>query len=78
MARSGWAVVDDSRSLVFDAEGWLEPRNAPGNLDLYFFGYGQDYAACLRDFRQVAGQTPLIPRWILGNWWSRYWAYSAG
>jgi hypothetical protein len=21
---------------------------------------------------------PLLPRWSLGNWWSRYWAYSAG
>ena len=77
MARSGWAVVDDSRSLVFNAEGWLEPRNTPGNLDLYFFGYGLDYPACLKDFTQVAGSVPLIPRWILGNWWSRYWAYSA-
>jgi alpha-glucosidase (family GH31 glycosyl hydrolase) len=77
MARSGWAVVDDSRSLVFNPDGWLEPRNTPGNLDLYFFGYGLDFPACLRDFNLVAGGTPLIPRWILGNWWSRYWAYSA-
>ena len=29
MSRSGWAVVDDSASLVFDAESWLEPRAAP-------------------------------------------------
>lgn len=77
LARSGWAVVDDSRSLVFDPRGWLEPRNTPGNIDLYFFGYGLDYPACLRDFHQVAGRPPLIPRWILGNWWSRYWAYTA-
>jgi len=25
----------------------------------------------------VAGATPLPPRFALGNWWSRYWAYSA-
>ncbi len=83
MARSGWAVVDDSQTLVFNAEGWLTPRlpqaGAPANkvLDLYFFGYGHDYPACLRDFNRVAGATPLLPRWALGNWWSRYWAYSA-
>jgi alpha-glucosidase (family GH31 glycosyl hydrolase) len=76
ISRSGWAVVDDSVSLVFDQDGWLEPRAAPDNLDLYFFGYGHDYLGCLQDFCRVAGSTPLIPRWALGNWWSRYWEYS--
>lgn len=78
VSRDGWTVVDDSASLVFDDDGWLEVRGAPaGDRDLYFFGYGNDYASCLRDFRQVAGQVPLIPRWSLGNWWSRYYAYAA-
>jgi alpha-glucosidase (family GH31 glycosyl hydrolase) len=76
MGRDGWAVVDDSHSLVFNPSGWLEARQADGNLDLYFFGYGHDYTGCLRDFCLVAGEAPLIPRWALGNWWSRYWAYS--
>ena len=76
MSRNGWAIVDDSRSLVFDETGWLTARTLPDNLDLYFFGYGHDYVACLRDFQKIAGPTPLVPRWILGNWWSRYWAYS--
>lgn len=83
MSRAGWAVVDDSYSLVFDdqashsAAGWLVPRQASYEAkDLYFFGYGHDYLGCLRDFFRVAGPVPLVPRWILGNWWSRYWAYS--
>jgi alpha-glucosidase (family GH31 glycosyl hydrolase) len=76
MSRAGWAVVVDSASLVFDDEGWLAPRTSPVDVDLYFWGYGHDYLACLRDFFKVAGPTPLIPRWALGNWWSRYWAYS--
>jgi len=75
LSRSGWALVDDSRSLVFDRAGWLEERGTAGNFDLYFFGYGQDYTACLRDYCRVAGRVPLPPRWALGNWWSRYWAY---
>ncbi|MFQ5419269.1 MAG: TIM-barrel domain-containing protein, partial [Anaerolineae bacterium] len=25
---------------------------------------------------QIAGAVPLIPRWALGNWWSRYWEYT--
>ncbi|HSJ58375.1 MAG TPA: TIM-barrel domain-containing protein, partial [Anaerolineae bacterium] len=76
MSRAGWAVADDSHSLVFDAAGWLVPRDAADASDLYFFGYGHDYLGCLRDFFRVAGPVPLVPRWILGNWWSRYWAYS--
>lgn len=75
MALNGYAVVDDSRSLVFDEYGWLSARAAPDNLDLYFFGYGHDYIGCLQEFQHVAGSTPMIPRYILGNWWSRFWAY---
>jgi alpha-glucosidase (family GH31 glycosyl hydrolase) len=77
VSRDGWALYDDSRSLVFDSEGWLQPRSAQDEaLDLYFFGYGHDYIGCIQDFQKVAGQTPLLPRWALGNWWSRYYPYS--
>ena len=74
MSRKGWAVVDDSASLVFDGT-WLANRGTPEAVDLYFFGYGHDYQGCLNDFARVSGRTPLIPRWVLGNWWSRYWPY---
>ena len=86
LSRSGWAVVDDSESLVFNESGWLESRNPKQTLkvfktfrvshDIYFFGYNTDYAACLRDFTAIAGKIPMIPRYILGNWWSRYWEYT--
>ena len=84
LSRSGWAIVDDSESLVFDESGWLTPRNTPvrkygvrnTQYDLYFFGYGTDYTSCLRDFTAVAGKIPMFPRYILGNWWSRYWEYT--
>jgi alpha-glucosidase (family GH31 glycosyl hydrolase) len=76
VSRAGWALVNDSQTLVFNQDGWLEPREHPGALDLYFFGYGHDYPGCLQGFSQVAGQVPLLPRWILGNWWSRYWPYT--
>jgi hypothetical protein len=75
VSRAGWSLVDDSRSLVFNESGWLDPRPRK-RKDLYFFGYGKDAAACLRDFTRVAGPIPMIPRYILGNWWSRYWDYS--
>lgn len=76
VSRSGWSLVDDSETLVFNSESWLEPRNATqGTRDLYFFGYGQDYTGCLRDYCALTGDSPLVPRWALGNWWSRYWEY---
>ena len=75
LSRHGWAVVDDSTSLVFDND-WLATRTDSGNVDLYFFGYGHDYVAAIQDFYCVSGRPPLIPRYILGNWWSRYWAYT--
>jgi alpha-glucosidase (family GH31 glycosyl hydrolase) len=78
MSRAGWSLVDDSHSLVFDQEGWLEQRPAARDADyrdLYFFGYGHDYVGCLQEYGQVSGRVPMVPRYALGNWWSRYWAY---
>ncbi len=76
VSRAGWTLVDDSRTLVFTPQGWLEPRAAPETtFDLYFFGYGHDYQGCLQDYARLTGPVPLLPRWALGNWWSRYWEY---
>ncbi len=75
LSRAGWSVVDDSHTLVFNEKGWLEPR-ARKQKDLYFFGYGSNFAGCMQDFTRIAGLIPMIPRYILGNWWSRYWEYS--
>ncbi len=75
MSKEGWSVVDDSKSLVFDELGWIRKREKE-ELDLYFFGYGRDFKQCLKDYCKIAGSIALIPRWALGNWWSRYWEYS--
>jgi alpha-glucosidase (family GH31 glycosyl hydrolase) len=76
ISRTGWSVIDDSESLIFNGDGWLETRSAhPEAKDLYFFGYGQDYTECIVDFQKLSGQVPILPRFALGNWWSRYWAY---
>lgn len=47
-----------------------------GVSDLYFFGYGHDYKQALNDFYRLCGKTPMLPRYALGNWWSRYYKYS--
>jgi len=76
VADTGFAVLDDSATMALDADGWVAPRVA-GNVDLYFFGYGHDAPGALRDFYRLTGPQPMLPRYALGNWWSRYYAYSA-
>lgn len=84
LSRDGWAVLDDSHAnLVADTSAdptnpfdrWVEPRT-DATSDLYFFGYGHRYRRAIADFYRLTGPTPLIPRFALGNWWSRYHAYS--
>lgn len=75
LSRSGFAVLDDSRSLEITEDGWVAVRGCAAQ-DLYFFGYGHDYLGCLRDFYHLCGRTPMLPRYALGNWWSRYYPYT--
>lgn len=75
ISRSGFSVVDDSHSMVLTEDGWIAPREEDCT-DLYFFGYGHRYLDCLKDFYYLCGKTPLLPRYALGNWWSRYHRYT--
>src|SRR4051794_1368329 len=77
LSRFGIASLDDSRSFLFEADGWVSPRPDGGRVDTYVFAYGHDYAGALRAFYAVSGRPPVLPRWALGNWWSRYHRYSA-
>ena len=74
LSRSGVGIMDDSKSLLLDGKGRILPR--PACTDRYFFAYGHDYRRQLRDFFRLTGPVPLIPKFALGNWWSRYKAYT--
>ena len=75
ISKCGFSVIDDSHSMVLTEDGWISPREE-GITDLYFFGYGHRYLECLKDFYHLCGKTPLLPRYALGNWWSRYHRYT--
>jgi len=78
LSRAGWALFDDSHAVVFNPDdGWVAPRPDCEVQDWVFFGYGHDYEGALAEYTHFGGQIPLIPRFVLGTWWSRYWAYSA-
>lgn len=76
LSTQGWTVLDDSKSLLLDENGWVAKRKDPEGKDLYFFGYGREYIKCLQDFHALTGEVPLLPRFALGNWWSRYYRYT--
>ncbi len=80
MSKGPITVLDDSKSLIICDDGWVEPRKEK-TIDQYLFCYGDiekkyDYKACLYDYYKLTGKTPLLPRFALGNWWSRYHAYT--
>ncbi|MBR3816942.1 MAG: DUF5110 domain-containing protein [Clostridia bacterium] len=75
MSTDGVAVIDDSASLILNPDGTVGERRKT-DKDEYYFCYNHDYRAALRDFFLLCGEVPLVPRFCLGNWWSRYKAYT--
>ena len=74
MSRDGYAYLDDTDSFALEDNHFVH-RN-PEEADGYFFAYGRNYREELSDYYRLSGKTPLIPRYALGNWWSRYYRYT--
>lgn len=75
LSRDGMAVLDDAKSMLFEDNGWIAGRRSGNRIDQYIFMYGRDYREAIRAFYAVSGSQPLLPRYAMGNWWSRYHAY---
>ena len=74
-SRNGVAILDDSNTLAIKEDGTILPRENK-EKDQYYFAYGNDYIGATTDLYKLTGKVPLIPRYALSNWWSRYKAYS--
>ncbi|MBR2321938.1 MAG: alpha-xylosidase [Clostridia bacterium] len=74
-SKTGLAILDDSNSLTLAENGEVKNEKAQGS-DEYVFVYGSDYRGAVRALYTITGRTPLLPRFALGNWWSRYYAYT--
>ena len=71
----GFASLDDSFSKIIMEDGTLaEP--IPNYLDIYVFMYDKDFKQALFDYFKITGAPALIPRYALGNWWSRNIQYN--
>ena len=74
--KSGWYLLDDTNSAVWTSDGWIAPRPAGDTEDGYLFGYGEDYRTALEDLDKLTGPAPLLPEYVFGNWFSRWYAYT--
>ncbi|WP_067499403.1 TIM-barrel domain-containing protein [Actinoplanes sp. TFC3] len=76
--RSGWYLLDDTKTAVRTSNDWVaaRPERAGAYQDGYLFGYGHDYQRGLADLKTLTGPSLLAPKWALGTWFSKYQAYS--
>jgi len=74
LSRSGFFLYNDTPSPRMDpSTDWVTDSTAePGYMDLYLFYYGKDFKQALADYRLLFGATPIMPRYGLGLWYSRY------
>jgi len=72
----GFASINDSNNYVFDNDGKMYQRDGKG-IDIYLFMYNNDFNLALRDYFTLTGYPAMIPRYALGNWWSRDLNYTS-
>ncbi|MBR1747659.1 MAG: DUF5110 domain-containing protein [Clostridia bacterium] len=73
LSRAGSAYIEDD-SLPLCPDGTVGKKRA--ETDVYAFLYGQEYRDALQALYFLTGPVPMLPRYVLSNWWSRYHAYT--
>jgi len=77
LTRNGYFLLDDSRTALWDkTTEWVRPRVDRDGQDWYFFMYGNDYVHALREMSTLLGSIPMVPRYMLGTWFSSRAGYS--
>lgn len=66
----GFASINDTPNKLLNVDGTMFDRD-PNSIDVYVFMYDYDYKQALLDYYKMTGYPDLIPRYALGNWWSR-------
>ncbi len=75
ISKNGVAVFDDTKTLILRDDGKIYARRET-EADIYVFAYGKEYRDALNALYMITGSVPKIPKFALGNWWSRYYAYT--
>ena len=71
----GFVTIDDSTSILIDENSNVHP-NLEKHVDIYLFMYNKEFGRCVRDYFMLTGYPPLLPRYALGNWWSKEYPYN--
>jgi len=75
VSKNGVYVLDDSKTMLIDENGMFTSR-AEKLKDYYIFAYGTDYREAIKAFYDISSHAPMLPRYALGVWWSRYHMYT--
>ena len=71
----GFASIDDSKTFIINEDGTFASRKEEA-IDTYVFMYRDDFNLVLKDYFLLTGLPQMIPRYALGIWWSKDYAYS--
>ncbi len=71
----GFVSFDDSRTPILDQNGNVIAPNYQ-NIDTYLFIYNNNFGVGLRDYFNLTGLPPLLPRYALGVWWAKNEEYT--
>ena len=63
-------TLDDSDSLLLDEYSNVFKRDE-NSKDIYLFAYNNNFNEVLKDYYTLTGYPAFLPRYALGNWWSR-------
>ncbi len=77
VSRNHFFVIDDSASPARDPDtDLLRPQTEHEYADVYFVVY-KSYTEALSALAALTGRVPMIPKYALGLWFSRYYPYRA-
>ncbi len=74
ISQNGYFVWRNHCEFLNDEKtGWIKKRSDTATFqDWFVFAYGRDYKKAFSDFVNLFGRIPMIPRWALGYWYSRW------
>ena len=72
----GFAIIDDSNNIYLNENSNVVHNDLKNHIDIYLFVYNNDFGLCLKDYFMLTGYPVMIPRYALGNWWSRDYTYN--
>ncbi len=74
-SHDGFVSLDDSNNPIIDEGGTFIQREGD-TIDIYVFMYHKNFKKCLESYFSLTGAPALLPRYALGNWWSKNDVYN--